>query len=69
MFLQAFGGAWIWPLLGVLFLPLTTVTWVQLRKSNKRGLGLVLVPAVLFDLSGLARSGHTNEERATRQSI
>jgi hypothetical protein len=69
LFLQAFGGAWIWPLLGGLFLPFTTLTWAQLRKSNKHGHGLLLVPAMLIDLSRLGGSSLTNVHRTATTEL
>ncbi len=68
-FLQAFGCRWIWPVLGVLFLSLTTLAWVQVRKSDKRRLRLIFVPAVLIDLSRLGGSGHPHRRRASRQPV
>jgi hypothetical protein len=67
LFLHAFGDTWIWPLLGVLFLPLTTLTWAHLGTSDKRGRRLLVVPAVLIDLSRLGVSGHANRNRASRR--
>ena len=42
LFAAAFGGAWIWPLLGILFLPFTTLMYVLLytpASGSPRGIG------------------------------
>jgi hypothetical protein len=65
-FLAAFGGAWIWPLLGVLFLPLTTLMWVVLWNPAVGITGFDwfwLFLAVLLDLGGAASSGYANRDR------
>ncbi len=65
LFSAAFGGAWIWPLLGVIFLPFTTLMYVLLWSPA----GLVgfdwfwLILAVLIDLGGIASSGYANRDR------
>jgi hypothetical protein len=65
LFMAAFGGAWIWPLLGVIFLPFTTLMYVLLWSPA----GLVgfdwfwLLLAVLIDLGGIASSGYANRDR------
>jgi len=54
LFLQPFGGNWIWPLLGVIFLPLTTLFYVFLWSP---GVGLTsgdwlwIVLALALDIS------------------
>jgi hypothetical protein len=65
LFSAAFGGAWLWPLLGVIFLPLTTLMYVLLWSSA----GITgfdwfwLVLAFLLDLGGMASSGYANRDR------
>jgi hypothetical protein len=65
MFAAAFGGSWLIPLLGVLFLPLTTLMYVLLWTSN----GITgfdwfwLVLALLLDLGGIASNGYANRDR------
>jgi hypothetical protein len=65
VFASAFGGSWLIPLLGVFFLPLTTLMYVLLWTSN--GIGgfdwVWLVLAVLLDLGGMASSGYANRDR------
>lgn len=57
-FLNAFGGSWIWPLLGIIFLPFTTLMYVLLWSPT----GLVgwdwlwLGVAVLLDLMHYAHT-------------
>ena len=47
-------GTFLWPLLGLLFLPWTTLVFVWVAPGGVSGLGLVaLVLAVLFDLGVL----------------
>jgi hypothetical protein len=66
MFNAAFGGSWLWPILGIIFLPFTTLMYVILWSP---GIGLStwdwfwLVLAVVLDLSHWAHTGYTNRER------
>ena len=66
MFTAPFGGAWLWPLLGILFLPLTTLFYVFMW-SPARGLEgfdwVWLALAVALDLSHLAGSAYANRNR------
>jgi hypothetical protein len=59
LFSDAFGGSWFWPLLGIIFLPFTTLMYVLLW-STGRGIGgfdwFWLVMAVLIDASHWAAS-------------
>src|SRR2546421_9284386 len=65
LFGAAFGGAWLWPLLGVIFLPLTTLMYVLLWGPN----GIVgfdwfwLALAFILDIGGMASSGYANRDR------
>jgi hypothetical protein len=65
LFDAAFGGAWLWPVLGIVFLPLTTLFFVVLWPPH----GLAgfdwfwLVLAVLLDISHWASSGWANRAR------
>lgn len=65
LFSAAFGGAWLLPLIGVFFLPLTTLMYVLLWTSN----GIVgfdwfwLVLAFLLDLGSIGSSGYANRDR------
>ncbi len=66
-FLAPFGGAWIWPLLGLIFLPLTTLMWVVLWNPATGISGFDwfwLALAVVLDLGGAASSGYANRDRA-----
>jgi len=65
-FNAAFGGSWFWPILGVIFLPFTTLMYVLLWTP---GLGLIgfdwfwLVLAVLLDLGHMGGVGYANRDR------
>ena len=66
LFLAPFDGNWLWPLLGIVFLPLTTLFYVVMWTP---GVGLQgfdwfwLFLAVALDISHMAASGYTNKER------
>ena len=46
----AFDGAWIWPLLGILFLPITTIVWVIVAPGGVQSWDFLwLGIAVVFD--------------------
>lgn len=63
---RAFGGTWIWPLLGFFFLPLTTLAYAWTANS---GVGLsplgiaVLVIAFLFDVGAVGGGGRHYRRR------
>src|SRR4051812_39789661 len=65
-FLRPFDGNWFWPLLGIVFLPLTTLFYVFMWTP---GVGLNgfdwlwLGLAVLLDISHWVSSGYANRER------
>ena len=70
MFTNWFGHAFhttLWPLLGFLFLPYTTLAWMAamiLNNQQLNGLWIgILVIAVLFDLGG---QGHSARRRLAR---
>ena len=64
-FSAAFGGSWFWPLLGIIFLPFTTLMYVLLWSPG----GLVgfdwfwLVLAVVLDIGHWTHTGYTNRDR------
>ena len=66
LFSAAFGGSWFLPLLGIMFLPFTTLMYVIMWTP---GIGLVgwdwlwLGLAVVIDVSSAAASGYTNRDR------
>jgi len=66
MFLAPFDGNWFWPLLGIIFLPFTTLMYVIMWTP---GVGLNgfdwfwLVLAVLLDVSHAVGSGYANRDR------
>ena len=65
MFSAAFGGSWFWPILGIIFLPFTTLMYVILWSP---GIGLTgwdwmwLILAVLIDVGHWAHTGYTNRQ-------
>jgi hypothetical protein len=65
-FSAAFGGSWFWPLLGIIFLPFTTLMYVLLWSPT---LGLTgwdwmwLTLAVFLDISHWASSAYANRDR------
>ena len=65
-FNAAFGGSWFWPLLGIIFLPFTTLMYVLLWSP---GIGLIgfdwfwLILAVVLDIGQIAGTGYANRDR------
>jgi hypothetical protein len=63
-FTNAFGGSWLWPLLGIIFLPFTTLMYVLLWSPV--GLAgwdwLWIGLAVALDLGHYAQVAYTNKE-------
>jgi hypothetical protein len=65
MFNTAFKGSWFWPVLGIIFLPLTTLFYVVLYTP---GIGLVgwdwlwIGLAVLLDLMHWSHTIYTNRK-------
>jgi hypothetical protein len=59
---RAFNGSWIWPVLGILFLPVTTIVWVLVATNGVVGfdflwLGLLwLGLAVFVDIGANGRN-------------
>jgi hypothetical protein len=66
LFEAAFSGNWLWPILGIIFLPFTTLMYVILWSP---GVGLTgfdwfwLVLAVVLDIGHWAQTGYTNRDR------
>ena len=66
MFSAAFNGSWFWPLLGVIFLPFTTIMYVILWSP---GIGLTawdwmcLILAVVCDLMHYSSTAYSNREQ------
>jgi hypothetical protein len=64
-----FGGNWLWPVLGVIFLPFTTLMYVLMWTP---GIGLVgldwlwLAIAVILDISSWVSTGYANRDRYFR---
>lgn len=65
-FTAAVGGSWFWPLLGIIFLPFTTLMYILLWTP---GVGLIgfdwfwIVLAVLLDLGHYGSVGYANRNR------
>lgn len=70
-FTAVFGGNWLLPILGILFLPFTTLIYILLATP---GVGLVgldwlwLALAVLLDIGGYGSTGYANRERWVRRA-
>jgi hypothetical protein len=66
MFSAAFNGSWLWPILGIIFLPFTTLMYVILWSP---GIGLTtydwfwLIMAVVLDVMHWAQTGYANRNR------
>lgn len=60
----AFPGSFIWPLLGFLFLPWTTIMYVIVFPNGVVGFDWIwLGLALLFDISSYAGGGYGNRDR------
>jgi hypothetical protein len=65
MFSAAFNGSWLWPILGIVFLPFTTLMYVIMWSPT----GLTawewmwLALAVLLDIGHWTHTGYTNRDR------
>lgn len=70
LFTAAFGGFWLWPILGIIFLPFTTLIYVLLW-TPIIGIGplgwLWLLLAVLIDIGGLGSTGYANRNLYARR--
>jgi hypothetical protein len=65
-FNQAFGNTIIWPILGIVFLPFTTLMYVILWGPNGNLTGwdwLWLILAVVIDVSHYGASAYSNRNR------
>ena len=70
LFSDAFGGSWFWPILGIIFLPFTTLMYVLLWASARGISGFDwfwLILAVFLDISHWAASSRSAYEN--RDSI
>lgn len=70
LFTAAFGGFWLWPILGIIFLPFTTLIYVLLWMPIL-GIGplgwLWLLLAVPIDIGGLGSTGYANRNLYARR--
>ena len=65
-FTAPFGGAWLWPALGILFLPLTTLFYVFMWSPAGGIQGFDwfwLFLAVMLDIGNAAGSAYTNRDK------
>jgi len=65
-FESAFGGSWLWPVLGIIFLPFTTLMYVLLWSPATGLIGwdyFWLIIAVFLDISHWASSAYANRDR------
>lgn len=64
-FNAALGGGWFWPLMGIFFLPFTTLVYVLLwAPGGLVGLDwLWVILAFILDISSLGGSSYANRER------
>lgn len=72
LFSDAFDGFFLWPILGLIFLPFTTLMYVLLW-SPIVGFGgldwLWLILALLIDLGGWGSTGYANRDRYTGRRV
>ena len=70
LFTAAFDRFFLWPILGIIFLPFTTLMYMLLWTP---GIGLIrldwfwLILSVLIDSSGWASTGYANRDRYVRR--
>lgn len=63
-FALAFNASWIWPILGTIFLPWTTLMFLIIFPGGVIGLDwLWLGLGLLFDISSYAGGGYGNRDR------
>jgi len=54
---RAFDGSWIWPVLGIIFLPITTIVWVLVAINGVTGWDFLwLGIAVFLDVGSTKRA-------------
>ena len=65
MFCAAFGGSWFWPLLGIIFLPFTTLMYVILwSATGLTGWDWVwLILAVVIDVMHYTSTAYSNRNQ------
>lgn len=55
---------WIWPILGLIFLPFTTIMYVLIAPGGVTGFDWIwLILAVLIDIAGHGVGGYGNRDR------
>jgi len=72
LFTAAFGGFFLWPILGIIFLPFTMLMYVLLWTPGI-GVGplgwLWLLLAMLIDVGSLGSTGYANRNRYVRRRV
>jgi hypothetical protein len=66
LFSAAFGGSWFIPLLGIIFLPFTTLMWALLYSpvGGMQGFDWIwILLALLIDFATIGGSGFANRDR------
>jgi hypothetical protein len=68
---QAFNGSWLWPILGIIFLPFTTLMYIILwGPTGLTGWDILwLVMAVFLDISHWSSTAYQNRERLPGYSV
>jgi hypothetical protein len=62
---RAFDGSWIWPVLGILFLPVATIVWVLVSTNGVAGFDFLwLGIAVFIDLGSNGRNAAKRDWRS-----
>ena len=65
MWNAAFGGSWLWPLLGVIFLPWTTLAYVLVFTGGVNWFDWIILAFALFiDVGTYTGGGYANRRRS-----
>lgn len=61
----AFNGSWVWPILGLIFLPFTTLMYVIIAPGGVTGIWEwgFLILAVIIDIGSYTGGGYGNKDR------
>jgi hypothetical protein len=61
---RAFDGSWVWPLLGIVFLPVTTIIWVLVSRDGVVGFDFLwLGIGVFLDIGSNGRNASKRDWR------
>jgi hypothetical protein len=62
---RAFNGSWIWPVLGIVFLPVTTIIWVLVATNGVTGFDFLWLGIAIFvDLGSNGRNARKRDWRS-----